>query len=124
MIPLPDAPVDASGNSTTSLAARLQGNPAAVTDGAAHNVIAAQSTGIRIYLEDLVITNSHATQGTLVSITDGPGGTVLVQGYAAPAGGGFSWRGFRVGSGATALSVICGTSGANVIVSAGGYRGI
>lgn len=105
---------------------QAQGNPAAITVNTAVSVIAANAlTLLRLNLTSLIVTNSHASTGTLVTFTAGSGGTVLVQGYAAPVGGGFvlSWPrdnplSLPVN---TALSAICGTASANVYISASGY---
>jgi hypothetical protein len=91
------------------------------TTGSAADVIAAQAAGVRIYVTQVTVVNGHASQGTKVSIRDGT--TVKYVGFAAPAGGGFSIS-FPValrGSAATALTAICGTSGADVDVNVSGY---
>lgn len=105
---------------------QAQGNPAALTDNAAHSVIAANALALlRLNLTSLLVTNSHASQGTLVTVTAGAAGATLVQGYAAPVGGGFvmswPWQNPLSLPVNTALSAICGTSGANVYISASGY---
>lgn len=96
------------------------GSPAAITDDSAHDVIAAQ-TGRVIHVTSLTVTNSHATVGTLVTVKSDS--RVIWQGYCAPAGGGASPK-FEPGipgiSGSS-ISAICGTTGANVYVSASGW---
>ncbi|HOD79958.1 MAG: hypothetical protein BWX88_02756 [Planctomycetes bacterium ADurb.Bin126] len=100
-------------------------NAAAITDTTSTSIIAAQGAGVRAYVTDLVISNSHATVGTVVKITDGSGGTVLFQCYCAPAGGGVSHR-FAVPiktTANTALHAVCVTTGSSVYVTANGYKG-
>lgn len=104
----------------------LQGNPSVITGTSSTEVVAAQGAGVRFYMTSLLVTNSDATVGTLVSITDGSGGTVLAQGYAAAGGGGFSIT-FPVPcrtTANTALHAVCGTTSAEVYVSAHGYSGV
>jgi hypothetical protein len=99
-------------------------NASAITDTTSTSIIAAAGAGIRNYITSILVTNSHATVGTLVKITDGSGGTLLAQGYAAPAGGGWSLAlPVPIKTTAnTALHAICGTTGANVYVTAVGYK--
>lgn len=100
-------------------------NAVAITTTASTSIIAAQGAGVRLYATGVTITNSHATVGTLVQITDGAAGTVLHQVYCAPAGGGES-RTFPVPLKSTAnngLFAACITTGANVYVSLDGYIG-
>lgn len=102
----------------------VNGTTGAITDGTTTSIIASAGASTRNYVTSVLVTNSHATQGTFVKITDGAS-TILYEGYAAPLGGGFS-ASFPVplrGSAATAVNAICVTSGANVIVSAAGYKG-
>jgi hypothetical protein len=69
---------------------RISGCSAAITDTTATNVVATDSgAGLKWYITDIIVTNSHATVGTLVDIEDSAA-SVLWQGYAAPAGGGFT----------------------------------
>jgi hypothetical protein len=101
-------------------------NASAITNTTSTSIIAAQGAGIRSYVTSLIVTNSHATVGTLVKITDGSGGTLLAQGYCAALGGGFTLTlNSPIKTTAnTALHAICGTTGANVYVSAIGYKGV
>lgn len=89
-------------------------------------VIAAQGEGVKIYLTTIMVTNSDATVGTLVTIQDGADTpVVLCKGYAAAAGGGFVAT-FPVPPATTAnkaLNVVCGTTSAEVYVSAVGFKG-
>ena len=68
----------------------ISGCSAALTDTNAANVVATDSgNGLKWYVTDILVTNSHATVGTLVDVEDSAA-LVLWQGYAAPAGGGFA----------------------------------
>jgi hypothetical protein len=101
----------------------VSGATSDITDTTATSVIAADATK-RIYVTSILVTNSHATVGTFVNITDGSGGAVLWTGYAAAAGGGFACT-FPVPirtTAATALFCVCVTTGANVRVCAAGYE--
>lgn len=102
----------------------VSGATAAITDTTSTPVIAAPGAGIRLYITQLLVTNSHATVGTVVEIRDGSGGTVLQRGYAAPAGGGFAPT-FPVPlrlTANTALHAVNVTTGSSVYVSASGYK--
>lgn len=102
----------------------VSGATAAITTTSSTSVIAAAGAGVRNYITSVLVTNSHATVGTLVTITDGSGGTTLYAGYAAPVGGGFSVT-FPTplrGGANTAVHAVCGTTGSNVYVSASGYK--
>lgn len=70
----------------------ISGCSVALTDTTATNVVATDSgAGLKWYVTDILVTNSHATVGTLVTIQDDEGTpTVLWQGFAAALGGGFS----------------------------------
>lgn len=99
-----------------------------ISDDADHDLIAAQGAGVRIYLTSIVVTNAHATVGTLVTLKDDtPGGTnVLIQGYAAAAGGGFalSFPNPPATNDNRKLIAVCGTNGATVYVSVHGQKSI
>ena len=101
----------------------VSGATASITDTTNTSVIAADAT-LRIYVTSLLVTNSHATVGTFVNITDGSGGAVLWTGYAAAVGGGFACT-FPTPiktTAATALFCVCVTTGASVRVCAAGYK--
>lgn len=102
----------------------VSGATAAITDTTSTSVVASAGASTRNYITSVLVTNSHATVGTLVTITDGSGGTALYRGYAAPAGGGFavSFPTPLRGSASTAVHAVCGTTGSNVYVSASGYK--
>lgn len=99
------------------------GYTAAITGVAATDVIIAPGVGLFTYVTQILVTNSHATVGTLVTIQTSSG-TGLYAGYAAPAGGGFSVSftvPIKMPIDDEKLQAICGTTGANVYVSASGY---
>lgn len=100
------------------------GVTAAITSTTSTSVIGAAGASIRLYITSLLVTNSHATVSTQVDIQDGSGGTVLHRGYALSAGGGWSMT-FPTPLRTTAntgLFAACTTTGANVFVSAAGYK--
>jgi len=101
----------------------VSGYTAAITDLTATDVIAAPGVGLFTYVTQVLVTNSHATVGTLVTIQT-EDGTGLYAGYAGPAGGGFSVSftvPIKMPVANKKLQAICGTTGANVYVSASGY---
>ena len=104
----------------------VHGTSGAITGTTATQVIPAQGASQKIYVTSLLVTNSHATVGTLVTIQDDAGTPVVLwAGYAAPVGGGFALT-FPTPLPTTAnqkLMAICGTTGANVYVSANGFKG-
>jgi len=101
----------------------IKGATAAITDTTRTAVIAAQGADTKIYVTHILVTNGHATVGTVVAIEDGT--TAIYRGYAAPAGGGFSITlpVPLVGTANTALNASCATTGSSVYVSASGYKG-
>ena len=99
------------------------GYTAAITGVAATDVIIAPGAGLFTYITQVLVTNSHATVGTLVTIQT-EDGTGLYAGYAGPAGGGFSVSftvPIKMPVANKKLQAICTTTGANVYVSASGY---
>jgi hypothetical protein len=95
------------------------GYTAAITGVAATDVIVAPGVGLFTYVTQILVTNSHATVGTLVTIQT-EDGTGLYAGYAAPAGGGFSVSftvPIKMPVANKKLQAICTTTGANVYVS-------
>ena len=100
------------------------GYTAAITGVAATDVIIAPGAGLFTYVTQVLVTNSHATVGTLVTIQT-EDGTGLYAGYAGPAGGGFSVSftvPIKMPVANKKLQAICTTTGANVYVSASGYK--
>jgi hypothetical protein len=87
------------------------------------DVIAAPGPGLFTYVTQVLVTNAHATVGTLVTIQTSSG-IGLYAGYAAPAGGGFSVSfpvAIKMPIDDEKLQVVCETTGAKVYVSASGY---
>lgn len=102
----------------------VSGYTAAIIDLTATDIIVAPGVGLFNYITQILVTNSHATVGTLVTIQT-EDGTGLYAGYAAPAGGGFSVSfvvPIKMPVANKKLQAICGTTGANVYVSASGYK--
>lgn len=101
----------------------VSGVTAAIATATNTSVIAAGGAGVRNYVTAVLVTNSHASQGVLVTITDGAGGTALYRGYAAPGGGGFAadLPAPLRGTANTAIFVTTDAAG-SVYVSAAGYR--
>jgi len=100
------------------------GVTAVITDTTSTAVIASAGGSLRNYITSCKVTNSHATVGTFVKILDGA--TIIDEGYAAPAGGGWSTT-YTVplrGTAATAVNAQAVTTGANFIVSCQGYKGV
>lgn len=100
----------------------LSGVTAAITGTSDTAVIAAQGVGVRICVTSLMVTNSHATVGTVVEIKDNT--TVVWRGYAAPAGGGFAIafpKPLRLAAN-VALNAANVTTGSNTYVAAAGYK--
>lgn len=100
----------------------ISGVTGTIEDTSASQVIASQ-TGAPIYITTLMVTNSHASVGTFVNLTNGNGGAILWTGYAAPKAG---WSvNFNIPiktSSDTALYCACETTGASVRVCAAGYK--
>jgi hypothetical protein len=86
----------------------------------------ASGAALKWYITDILVTNSHATVGTLVSIEDTAGSPVtLWQGYAAAAGGGFSYNfSMPIATSAVNLHIHakCGTTGSNVYVCINAFK--
>lgn len=102
----------------------VMGTTAAITDTTSTSTIASAGGSLRNYITSIIVTNSHATVGTFVKILDGA--TIIWEGYAQPLGGGFT-QSFPVplrGTAATAVNTQCVTTGANVIASVAGYKGL
>ncbi len=102
----------------------VSGVTTAITDTTATQVIAAQGSGVIIYLTSLLVTNSDADTGTVVNITDGNAGTVMWSGYAAKEGGGFAvtFPAPLKFTANTAVYCACVTTGSTTIVSAAGFK--
>lgn len=105
---------------------RVRGVSVDITGLVAVQVVASPGVGYKLNITHILVTNSDATVGTMVNLTDGIAGGVLLSGYAAEAGGGFSVS-LPVPltlTLATALYAICETNHANVRVSASGFRSV
>ena len=82
--------------------------------------------GLRNYITQITVSNSHATVGTDVIIQDGSGGTTL---YTIPAaavyGGATVTFPVPLRQPTTATAIYCAnvTTGASTKVSASGYKG-
>lgn len=103
-------------------------NVGPLTDTAEHDLIAAQGVGLKIYVTSVLVTNSHATVGTLVTIKDNSSGGlgIICHGYAAAVGGGFSvqFPGGRPAGDNKKLVAVCETNGASVYISLSGVKDI
>ena len=102
----------------------VSGYTAAITGVVATDIITAPGAGLFTYVSQILVTNSHATVGTLVTIQT-EDGTGLYAGYVAPAGGGFSVTftvPIKMPVANKKLQAICTTTGSNVYVSASGYK--
>ncbi len=100
----------------------LDGTTAAMTGTTTTDVIAAQATGVRIFVGTVIVANQHATQGTAVELYDGATlkATVFVDAKKTEA---FTFSPPLRGTAATAFRAKNVTTGSSVIVSATGYKG-
>lgn len=101
----------------------VSGVTAAITGTGDTSVIAAQGAGVRLYITSIIVTNSHASVGTVVNIKDDT--TTILTGYAAAAGGGFVITlpaPLRLTAN-KALQAANATTGSNTYVTAIGYKG-
>ena len=99
----------------------VDGVTAAITGTGDTAVIAAPGAGLRLYITELSITNSHATVGTLVEIKSAT--TVRKRMYAREDGGGSTHvfpKPLRMGDN-EALNAANTTTGSNTYVSASGF---
>lgn len=98
----------------------------AMTGTTSTSLIAAPAAGLRNYITQITVSNSHATVGTDILVQDGSGGTTLYVIPAAPAFGGATLTfptPLRQPTTATAIYVANVTTGSNTKVSASGYKG-
>lgn len=99
----------------------------AMTGTTSTSLLAAPAAGLRNYITQITVSNSHATVGTDVVIQDGSGGTTL---YVIPAaavyGGAVLTFPVPLRQPTTATAIFCAnvTTGASTKVSASGYKGI
>jgi hypothetical protein len=99
----------------------VSGVTAAITGTSNTEVIPAQGAGVTVFVTSVLVTNSHATIGTVVELKDGT--SVVARGYAAADGGGFSLSlptPIPLTAN-TALNAACLTTAANVFVTAAGF---
>ena len=98
----------------------------AMTGTTTKSLLAAPAAGLRNYITQITVSNSHATVGTDVVIQDGSGGTTL---YTIPAaavyGGAVLTFPVPLRQPTTATAIYCAnvTTGASTKVSASGYKG-
>ncbi len=88
--------------------------------------LAAPASGLRNYITQITVSNSHATVGTDILIQDGNGGTTIYVIPAAPAFGGATLTfpvPLKQPTTATAIYVANVTTGSNTKVSLTGYTG-
>lgn len=98
----------------------------AMTGTTSTSLIAAPASGLRNYITQVTVTNSHATVGTDIVLQDGSGGTTLYTIPAAAVYGGATLSfptPLRQPTTATALFCANVTTGASTKVSASGYKG-
>jgi hypothetical protein len=97
----------------------------AMTATTSTSLLAAPAAGLRNYITQITVSNSHATVGTDVLIQDGSGGATL---YVIPAAAVYGGAAvsfptpLRQPTTATALYAQNVTTGASVKVSASGYK--
>lgn len=98
----------------------------AMTGTTSTSLIAAPAAGLRNYITQVTVSNSHATVGTDIIIQDGSGGTTL---YVIPAaavyGGAVVTFPTPLRQPTTATAIYCAnvTTGSSIKVSASGYKG-
>ncbi len=98
----------------------------AMTGTTSTSLIAAPASGLRNYITQITVSNSHATIGTDIVIQDGSGGTTL---YVIPAGAVYGGAvltfptPLRQPTTATAIYCANVTTGSSTKVSASGYKG-
>jgi hypothetical protein len=98
----------------------------AMTGTTSTSLISAPASGLRNYITQITVSNSHATVGTDIAIQDGNGGTTL---YTIPAaavyGGATLTFPVPLRQPTTATAIYCAnvTTGASTKVSASGYKG-
>ena len=104
----------------------VSGATAAMTGTTSTLLIAAPAAGLRNYVTQITVSNSHATVGTDIVIQDGSGGTTL---YVIPAaavyGGAVLTFPTPLRQPTTATALFCANvvTGASTRVSASGYKG-
>lgn len=105
----------------------VSGTTSAMTSTTSTLLVASPGGSLRNYITSIQCKNSHATVGTFVTVQDGSGGTALMTLAAASVYGGDNVplpTPLRQPTTATGLYVADVTTGANVICSAQGYKGL
>lgn len=105
----------------------VSGTTSAMTGTTSTSLVASPGGSLRNYITQIACVNSHATVGTFITIQDGSGGTALATVAAAAVYGGETVTfptPLRQPTTATAIFVANVTTGANVICSATGYKGL
>lgn len=101
----------------------LKGKTGDITDTTATTVLAAPGSGVRIYVTQVSLYNSHATVGTWVDLLDN---ATAIHSVYLPAAGGKAELSFPVPLQLTAnqpLRVQAATTGASFRANASGYKG-
>jgi hypothetical protein len=96
---------------------------AAITNTTPTDILVAPGAGIFTYVTHILVTNSHATVGTVVTILDDASASYY-SGYAAPAGGGFSVSlptPIKTNTSNRKIQAVCATTGSSVYVSIVGF---
>jgi hypothetical protein len=102
----------------------VSGVTAAMTGTTQTLVIAAPATGLRNYITQITVSNSHATVGTDVEIRDGSTLMYVIPAAAVYGGAVLTFpTPLRQPTTATAINCANGTTGASTRVSASGYKG-
>lgn len=103
----------------------VKGTTSDIVNTTTTQVIAAVASK-KLYITSITVSNMSSATATRVDLQDGSGGTVIWQGPAAAAGGGFTHN-FPTPISTTSgngLFAACGTTAAQVRVSAAGYSGV
>lgn len=116
----PQGDVDPYNSPSASPSSYVSGKTASITGTSDTQVIPAPTGGLKLLINQILVTNGHASVGTYVNIKDGT--TILYTGYAAAAGGGFSLNFPTPLVVSGALNVANETTGSDVRVSASGYK--
>lgn len=101
-------------------------NATASTGTTGVTIITGAGTGVRNYITQITVSNSHATVSTNVTVTDGATGATLWVGPAAAVYGGATAT-FPTplrGSANTAIVATNSVTGASTITSMSGYKGV
>jgi hypothetical protein len=101
----------------------VSGVTAAITTTTATQVLPAPGSGVRNYITNIVVSNSHATVGTDVEIRDGSTAIYVIPAAAVFGGAALSFPvPLRQPTANAVINAACVTTGASVRVSASGYK--